>query len=124
LLPHENSWEEAETVKHALELNQKPQLIIETYHKGSLPQEDSFISINQPTIILSALKKAENHDDLIIRLFEMNNEETVAKVELKNWGRSLELHFGPLEIKTLCIPKNPEEPIYETNLIENLGGEL
>lgn len=124
LLPHENSWEEAETVKHALELNQKPQLIVETYHKGSLAQEDSFISIDQPNIILSALKKAENHDDLIIRLVETNNAETVAKVELKNWGRAMELHFGPMEIKTLCIPKNQKEPIYETNLIENLNQAL
>ncbi|ETI67526.1 alpha-mannosidase [Neobacillus vireti] len=120
LLPHENSWEDAETVKHALELNQKPQLIVETYHQGSLPQEDSFISIDQSNIILSALKKAENHDDLIIRLYETNNAETVAKVELKNWGRTLELCFGPMEIKTLYIPKKLVEPIYETNLIENL----
>lgn len=120
LLPHQDSWEEAETVKHALELNQPPQLIVETYHNGSLSQEDSFISIDQPNVIVSALKKAENHDDLIIRLYETNHQETVAKVNLKKWGRSMELHFGPSEIKTFCIPKNPEEPVYETNLIENL----
>ncbi|WHX99784.1 alpha-mannosidase [Neobacillus sp. DY30] len=124
LLPHENSWQEAETVKHALELNQKPQLIVETYHKGSLAQEDSFIEIDQPNIILSALKKAENHDDLIIRLYEAHNEETVVNVDLKNWGRKIELQFGPSEIKTLSIPKNPEEQIKETNLIEDLEKSL
>jgi alpha-mannosidase len=120
LLPHENSWEEAETVKHALELNQKPQFVVETYHTGTFPQEDSFISIDQPNVILSALKKAENLDGLVIRLYETTNQETVVNVDMKKWGRKLEIEFGPSEIKTFFIPKDANQPIVETNLIEDL----
>jgi alpha-mannosidase len=118
LLPHEGGWEEANTVQRGLELNQPPQVIVETYHKGNLPQTDSFITINQPNIILSALKKAEDNDDLIIRLYEASNQPTEAKIDFTKWAKTIELTFGPSEIKTLRFKKNVKEPIIETDLIE------
>ncbi|MBU9711665.1 alpha-mannosidase [Evansella tamaricis] len=118
LLPHKGSWEGARTVQHALELNQKPQMVVETYHQGKLPQQDSFISIDQSNIILAALKKAEDNDDLIVRLYESTNQETDVTVKLPMWNRSVNLHFGRSEIRTIRVPQNADEEIYETNLIE------
>lgn len=119
LLPHENGWEEAGTVKHALELNQKPQVVVESYHDGDLPQEDSFIKVSEPNIIFSALKKAEDSADLILRFYEANNQETDVTIELPHWNRTISLTFGRSEIKTIRIPEDKEQEIVETNLIED-----
>lgn len=118
LLPHEGNWETAGTVKRAAELNQQPTTIIETYHKGSLPQMDSFISVDVDNVIVSVVKKAEDNDDLIIRVYETTNNETVANIQLTNWNRSIKTTFKPSEIKTFRVPNDQSEPILETNLLE------
>ncbi len=123
LLPHENGFEEANTVQHAWELNQKAQVIVETYHQGSLPQEDSFISIDQPNVILSSMKHAEDGDGVIVRLYETNHQDTFAHLELPLWNRSVTLNFGSSEVKTIFIPFDATQSIYETNLIEDKLGE-
>jgi len=118
MLPHENGWEEAGTVRHALELNQKAQVVVESYHNGSLPLRASYISIDQDNIVLTALKKAEDNDDLIARFYETHHEATKTKISFQCWNRNIALEFGPSEIKTIRIPKNINEEISETNLIE------
>lgn len=118
MYPHMGSWETAGTVKKAMELNQRPTAIIETYHAGQLPQKDSFVTVDQDNIIVSAIKKAEDNDDLVIRCYETNRVETKAKIHLPKWNRTIEATFGPCEIKTFCVPKRDDLPIRETNLIE------
>ncbi|AYB43569.1 alpha-mannosidase [Paenibacillus lautus] len=118
LLPHAGTWEHADTVKRALELNQRPTIVIETYHDGELPQKDSLLEVDQDNIIVSAVKQAEDNDDLVIRCYESNRVGTEAVIRLPKWNRSIEAAFGPSEIKTFRIPKNPEESVKETNLME------
>jgi len=116
LLPHEKGWEEAHTVQYAMELNQKPQMVVETYHKGKLPQTDSFISIDQPNIVLTALKKAEDNDDVILRFYEASRQETDTTITFPLLEKSVTLHFSKSEIKTIRISKNN---VVETNLLED-----
>ncbi|WJH37529.1 glycosyl hydrolase-related protein [Paenibacillus sp. CC-CFT747] len=118
LLPHEGGWETAGTVKRAAELNQRPTVIIETYHEGELPQTDSFLSIDQDNIIMSALKQAEDNDDLILRCYETSKIATKAVIRLPKWNRTIEADFGPCEIKTFRIPKDLGLTVTETNLLE------
>ncbi|MDN4072995.1 alpha-mannosidase [Fictibacillus terranigra] len=118
LLPHEGSWEEAGTTKRAAELNCMPISIIETYHKGPLPQIDSYVKVDAENIIVSALKKAEDNDDLIIRLYETNRIETEVEIHLPKLGRSFRTRFKSCEIKTFRIPKDSNVDVKETNLIE------
>ncbi|MGG3468215.1 glycoside hydrolase family 38 C-terminal domain-containing protein [Neobacillus pocheonensis] len=118
LLPHQGNWETAGTVKRATELNQKPISIIETYHKGSLPQIDSYLTVDEDNVIVSVVKKAEDNDDLIIRAYETANEETTAVIDLPKWNRTIKAEFKPSEIKTFRIPKDSSEPIIESNLLE------
>jgi alpha-mannosidase len=122
LLPHQGSWEHAGTVKRMLELNQRPVAIIETYHEGPLPQQDSYLSVDQDNIIISAVKKAEDNDDLIIRCYESTKTATKAVLTFPKWNRTVEASFGPCEIKTLRIPVNAGQPAVETNLLEMEGG--
>ncbi|WP_078431895.1 alpha-mannosidase [Metabacillus halosaccharovorans] len=118
LLPHEDSWEEAQTVKHAAVLNQRPVALIETYHKGSLPQKDSYVAIEQDNVIISAMKQAEDNDDIIIRCYETNRVATEATIRLPKWDRIITASFQPCEIKTFRIPKDTSKPVMETNLLE------
>ncbi|HEU5140465.1 MAG TPA: glycoside hydrolase family 38 C-terminal domain-containing protein [Bacillales bacterium] len=118
LVPHEGNWETAGTVKRAAELNQKPVTLIETYHDGPLPQQDSFLAVDKDNVIVSVIKKAEDNEDLIIRAYETTNIETKARIELPKWGRSIEADFGPSELKTFRVPKDSKAPVQETDLLE------
>jgi alpha-mannosidase len=118
LLPHKGNWETAGTVKRAAELNQSPITIIETYHKGTLPQADSFLSVDADNVIVSVVKQAEESDDLIIRAYETANDGTTAVIELPKWNRTIKAEFKPSEIKTFRVPKNALESVVETNLLE------
>ncbi|WHZ56039.1 alpha-mannosidase [Metabacillus hrfriensis] len=118
LFPHEGNWETAGTVQRAAELNQKPTSIIETYHSGVLPQKDSFLSVDVDNVIVSVIKKAEENDDIIIRCYESTNRAAEAKIELPKWNRTIVTGFKPCEIKTFRIPKDRNQPVIETNLLE------
>ncbi|WP_218780984.1 alpha-mannosidase [Bacillus sp. EB106-08-02-XG196] len=118
LLPHEGNWETAGTVKRAAELNQKPISIIETYHKGHLPQKDSFLSVDVENVIVSVIKQAEDNEDLILRAYETANDETTAIISLPKWNRQIKTTFRPSEIKTFRIPKDSSQPVFENNLLE------
>ncbi|SFI76147.1 alpha-mannosidase [Paenibacillus sp. UNC496MF] len=118
LLPHAGSWEEAGTVKRALELNQAPTVVIETYHDGELPQRASYLSVDRDNVVVSAVKRSEDNDDLIVRCYETAKEAVRATIALPRAGRSFEADFGPCEIKTFRVPADPSRPVTETNLLE------
>lgn len=119
LLPHENSWEEARTVNHALELNQRAEVVVETYHKGELPQEDSFIHVDQEHVVLTAMKKAEDNDDLILRFYESAGQSVTATITLPLINKKFTADFGRSEIKTFRVPLDKDEEIIETNMLED-----
>jgi alpha-mannosidase len=118
LLPHEGNWEQAGTVKRAAELNQRPTTMIETYHEGQLPQQDSFLSVDQDNIIVSAVKQAEDNDDMIIRCYETSKTAAEGIIRLPKWNREIRAKFAPCEIKTFRVPKDSSLPVTETNLLE------
>jgi alpha-mannosidase len=118
LLPHEGSWDEARTARSALELNQRPVVLVTTIHEGPLPQSASFMCVDQDNLVVSAVKRAEDNDDLVIRCYETAGVETVGSIHMPAFKRSIEARFGPCEIKTFRVPKDPEQPVVETNLLE------
>ncbi|MGI6640133.1 MAG: alpha-mannosidase [Limnochordia bacterium] len=123
LLPHTGSWEQAGTVRKALELNQPAIALLESFHAGELPQTASFCRIDKENVVLSVMKQAEEGDALILRLYEAWGCAVDAKIELPQWKRVIAARFGPYEIKTFRIPRSAGEPIAETNLLEEpLGG--
>lgn len=118
MLPHEGTWVDAQTVRRAAELNCRPIALAETYHEGPLPQTDAFVVVSRDHVIVSAIKKAEDSDDLIIRCYESAKKATDAEILLPKWNRTIKASFQPAEIKTFRVPKNAELPVRETNLLE------
>ena len=118
LLPHDNRWEQAATVRHAHELNARPVAIVETYHEGSLPQRQSFLEIDAPNVVVVALKQAEDSDDLIVRCLETQRIACSVTVRLPVWRQSLSADFAPCEIKTFRIHRDSTYTPIETSLME------
>jgi len=79
--PHDGDWRQAEIYKLAQEYHHLP-IPIQAEGKGDLPSEYSFLRISPNNLILSALKKAEDSDEVILRFFETKGEATQAEVEL------------------------------------------
>jgi alpha-mannosidase len=70
IYPHTGPWQTAETVHRGYELN-TPLTAQQVFpHTGTLPPTHSFASIDEPNIILSAVKKAEDANALIFRMYE------------------------------------------------------
>jgi len=119
LLPHRGTWKDAGAVRHAAELNQRVIPLMETYHDGPLPQVGSFVSVSHDALVVSAIKKAEDGDDVIVRCYEAHGEPAVgAEIALPHLGRVIRADFGPCEIKTFRVPADGSLPVVETDLIE------
>lgn len=119
MLPHLGSWEDADTVRKAAELNQKSIVMFATFHPdGKLPQVDSFIKVSAKQIMVTVLKKSEDGDDLILRAVETSKSKVDCEISFPHWKRVFQTSFSPSEIKTFRIPLDPEKPVVEVNLIE------
>ena len=119
---HKGDWRQSEMYQHAQEFLHSP-LCIPANSQGDMPAEFSFLELSPNNLILSALKKAEDSDDVILRFFETAGISTRAEIkmfreikraaivdllereekELYTYGSSLGLEVKPFEIVTLKL---------------------
>jgi alpha-mannosidase len=119
LFPHENSPQLGGVISEAAAFNQPLQIAL-TDKAAVL---ESFFSLDNPAIVLDTVKKAEDSDDLIVRLYESHGghqsvtltlpcppgqasyadllEQPIGPVPLS--GRQISLTFRPFEIVTLGL---------------------
>ena len=69
LYPHVGDWTQG-TLQAAHELNLPLDGVATDSHDGELGTARSFASVDQPNVIIDTLKKSEDGDDLIVRLYE------------------------------------------------------
>jgi alpha-mannosidase len=80
LYPHAGTWKEALTVRRGWEYNYPLTAVVTTAHPGALPPSHSFVSVPEENVVLTAVKKAEDANGLILRAYE--------------WaGKTTEVHF-------------------------------
>jgi alpha-mannosidase len=79
LYPHAGTWKDALTVRHGWEYDYPLQAVVTTAHSGSLPPEHSFASVSPDNVVLTAVKKAEDSNALIFRVYEWAGKETTAE---------------------------------------------
>lgn len=123
LYPHKGGFRQADTVKKAYEFNVPLRTFVSEGHKGILPYKMSFISIDKKNVVLETVKKAEDSDDIVIRMYECFNRRTDVNVKifkkplevfecdiLENneskmiiSGSSFSFQIKPYEIKTFKI---------------------
>ncbi|TDF98752.1 alpha-mannosidase [Paenibacillus piri] len=118
LIPHEGDWRTGDATRKAMEFNVPPVSIIETYHKGALPQSSEGIRISASHVIAAAFKRSEDDDGYILRCYETNGREEVVEIAIPMLGRTWNVPFGKYEIKTLFIPDDAEAAVREVNMLE------
>ena len=75
LVGHAGGLDKAATIEKAEMLNQRLKAFRTDKHKGTLGKEFSFVSSNNRNVIIKALKKAENSDEYVVRVYEMGGEK-------------------------------------------------
>ena len=82
LYPHAGTWKQAQTVRRGYELND-PLTAQQVFpHTGTLPAEHSWASIENPNVTLTAIKKAEDSDALVFRMYEWAGTATDVKLHI------------------------------------------
>ena len=96
IYPHKGSWEVSGTGRRGYELNYPLLVRVEPNHSGELPAAQSLLAIDSPTVFLTAMKKAEDDNSLILRFYKL---------------------AGGVEETTITLPCAATEAV-ETDLIE------
>jgi len=82
LYPHAGDWKQALTVRRGYEYNYELQATQVQAHTGSLPAEHSYVTVKPENVVLTALKKAEDADGLIFRVYEWAGKASEVEIHL------------------------------------------
>ena len=118
LYPHTGSWKQAETVRRGYELN-TPLTAQQVFpHTGTLPPTHSFASVENKNVTLTAIKKAEDSDALVFRMYEWAGTASEVKLHVppgaqyaveSNLMEKPEGPHLPLSSDTVTVPMKPYE---------------
>lgn len=75
LVGHSGKLEKPKTVRKSDLLNQKLKAFSTSKHQGTLGKEFSFASSDNENVIVKAIKKAENSDEYVVRVYEIGGEK-------------------------------------------------
>jgi alpha-mannosidase len=124
LYPHAGDWKQAMTVRHGYEYNYRLTATQVQSHTGSLPADYSYVTVKPENVVLTALKKAEDENGLIFRVYEWagksgdveihlpkgatgatvtNLMEKPEGTQLKVVGDTVTAPIHPYEILTICV---------------------
>ena len=78
---HNGDWKEGKTSQKAYELNTPFITTVEEAHKGELPSTLSLAKVDKDNVMIEVIKKAEDSDDLVIRMYEFHNKRSNVTLE-------------------------------------------
>jgi alpha-mannosidase len=81
IYPHRGDWKRAGTDRMAYSLNCPMYEAVEDAHNGSLPDNFSALKVDSENVKVEVVKKAEDSDDIIIRLYEYQNRRARVTLE-------------------------------------------
>ena len=74
LIPHAGSWQKAKIWQEAHNFETPLRVIQTGMHRGKLPQELSFIQVKPENLVISGIKRAEDNNKLVVRLYNSSGE--------------------------------------------------
>ena len=111
--------EKSGIMNEAAKFNIRLMAVPESFHKGTLPQRKSYLSVDKDNIIMTAFKFCEDGGgDCIMRFYETRGEDTKAHIACESFNVDFEAEFGHNEIKTFRISKDGN--VKETNFLEGI----
>ena len=117
---HSGEAENSDIVKEAHFFNNNIVAVPESYHKGDLPQKDTFLYTNLDNVVVTALKRCEDGSgDLIIRLYETKGiEDSKGYVMSKLFDNGFWYDIKKHEIKTFRVDRDTN--VREVNFLEGI----
>jgi len=125
LYAHKDRWETGGTTQQAYELNFPLMAVAASAHTGILPAKHSFVQVEPSNVVLTAVKKAEDDDGLILRFYESTGQPSQVRLRLPDKavrafetsliekqqdslpltadGREVAIPIGAYEIKTVKV---------------------
>ncbi|MBN1353031.1 alpha-mannosidase [candidate division KSB1 bacterium] len=123
IVPHTGDWRNGKIPRKAQCYNSRLMPLFSETHKGRYGAIFSFLRIDAENVILSALKKNEDSDRWLIRLWETDGKASQVKIvfpkfvkaayescmiewnlrELRHLKHHLVFQIQPFEVKTLCV---------------------
>ncbi len=124
LYPHVGELNPSKLIRIGNEFNYQLIPYVTDIHRGRFDKSMEIISAEPENAVVSIMKKAEDNDDIILRLYETDGKDTLAKITLnipcgsyvetdlleqpigeekQIVGKSISLELKPYEIKTLRI---------------------
>ncbi|MCH7731696.1 MAG: alpha-mannosidase [Candidatus Marinimicrobia bacterium] len=111
ILPYSRTWEEAQIWKQAIDFN-VPLLGSTIEGKGKLPREFSFLSVEPDKLVISAIKRAEEEDSLIVRLYNITDRTIEGFIETyKKLRRAAETNLNEEPKGELPVELNSKVPL-------------
>jgi len=121
LYPHEGNLENSDTVKQGYLVNMPLEASLVKTNDGSLEDNYSFVSSDNESVVVETVKKAEDDDSVVVRMFETFNSKAEAtltagfdfkevyicdmlennETKLSQVGRSVKVKLKNFEILTL-----------------------
>ncbi len=118
IYPHTGSWKEAQTMHRGYELNTPLIATQVAPHTGMLGATHSFASVDNANVTLTAVKKAEDADALVFRMFEWAGTASEVKLHVppgaqyaaeSNMMEKVEGSHLPVSADTVSLPIKPYE---------------
>lgn len=117
LYPHGGDWKQALTIREGYQLNYKLISLPAEKHQGALPPEHSFLQVPSENVIVSAVKKAEDGNALVVRFYEWAGKQGDVRVQLPPGAESaretdlMEKPLGNLSMNgaAVTVPTKPYE---------------
>jgi alpha-mannosidase len=127
LVPHGGTWQDASATRRGVEFNNPLLPEAERSHAGPLSGTSSVLNIEPANVVVESLKKAEDSDEFIVRLYETDGKaanavlrfnrrpERARETDMLEWdkyvkpksfsieGTKVHVTVAPHEIKTIRV---------------------
>jgi len=88
LVPHRGTWQDASPTRRGVGFNAPFLVKFESSHAGELAGTFSALSIEPANVAVASLKKAEDSDDFVVRLYETDGKAADAVLNFSRTPRS------------------------------------
>ncbi len=118
LYPHTGDWKQALTVRRGYEFNYRLRAMQVDAHEGKMPTEYSFASTGAENVVLTAMKKTEDGDALLLRFYEWAGKSGDIELTVPQGALSAKLtnlmeepsgDDLPMKANKITVPVHPYE---------------
>ncbi len=91
VMPYMANWRKSKVWRMAHQHNAPPRTVLTGIHEGEMPAEQSFVRVSPDKVVVTAVKKAEKSDALIVRILNTTPDAVEASVSIPHGFSSARL---------------------------------